>query len=62
MVIHMICPNCKGVGYHVSQNRADYRDYKSDNWGVKFFLGERYRFKVCKRCNGTGEFHVRWKR
>jgi hypothetical protein len=50
-----ICKVCGGVGYHVSQNRTNYRSYKTDNWGVKYFLGERYRYKICKSCMGTGD-------
>lgn len=48
---NMICPVCKGTGYHVTHNRTNYKD--KDEWGVKFFLG--YRFKICKRCHGKGE-------
>jgi hypothetical protein len=49
----MICNACKGVGYHVTHNRTNYKD--KDEWGVKYFLGERYRFKLCKKCMGIGE-------
>ena len=51
----MICPACSGVGYHVTQNRSNYNPNKTDVWGVKYFLGERYRFKLCKKCMGIGE-------
>lgn len=50
---NMICPVCDGVGYIVAHNNNDFKD--KDEWNVKFYLGERYRFKICHKCNGKGE-------
>jgi len=51
--LYMICPKCKGVGYHVVHKHAVF-DIDND-WDCKYFNGERYRFKLCKKCNGKGE-------
>jgi len=48
-----ICKACQGVGYHVIMKHGNYKDV--DQWNVKFFEGQRYHLRICRKCLGTGE-------
>jgi hypothetical protein len=53
----MICKSCQGLGYFYRHKHSKFKD--KDNWDVKYDLGDKYQYKICRKCNGTGEFDER---
>lgn len=50
----MICKSCQGAGYHVVMKHGNkYKDV--DQWNIKYFEGEPYHVRICRKCQGTGE-------